>query len=236
MRYLDMTTNRFTIPIKPSMRQSLDVTVIILTSSHNSRIQSYGAISLMMVDAYHNILDTQVDAINSVYPKSDIIITSRSHSREIAFKKPKNVRLVEIHDDSPGEVSDLRIALNISISSTVIVVDGNMIFNADAIKSIKNKGSCTLVEDSTKNTGSLGVTTDGRRVEHIAYGIPNTWCHMTSFCGKELELLYKYCSKKSKSNLCLFECINNITANGGSFSYIKNQGYSRRIAGPKDVL
>lgn len=230
-----MIDNRFTVPIKPTIRQSLDVSIIILASGYNSRMRSYGCVSLMMVDKYHNVLDAQVNAINSIYPKSDIIITSNSDSRELAFKKPKNVRLIEVSEDA-GEMSELRLALNVSISSTVVVIDGNTIFDSNSLKNIRNRGSCTLVKDGDASHESLGVTTDCRKVEYIAYGIPNPWCRITVFTGRELDMLSKYCMKKNKSNLCLFECMNNITMNGGTFSYVSNQGYTRRISSPKDII
>lgn len=231
--------NRFTVPIKSKTNDSSNTTVLILASIPNDRMKTMPSVSLMMVDKQNNVIDIQVEAIRTVYPKSDIILVTGHDATQVIEHRPTCVRIVENQMyETRGENEELRLALNNSTTDNILIISGNCIFNANALQHLKNHASCTLIDKNNQiDKDSLGVISNNSRVENIAYGVMDKWCYITYLEAREVRIIKKFASAKNKANMCLFEAINYVTSHGGIINTVGQQnGYLRRITSSKDML
>ncbi len=231
--------NRFTVPIKSKSIDSSHVTAIILASIPNPRMKTMPSVSLLSVDKQHNVIDIQVESIRASYPKADIILVTGHDANQVISKKPDGVRIIEnqSYNDS-GENEEIRLALNNSITESILLINGNCIFDAACIQQMRNHGSCTLVDVKDQiDSDSLGVISNGNKVENIAYGIEKKWCYVSYIEGREYTLLKKFASLRNRGNMCAFESLNYIVSNGGTIYTIEQRaGYIRKISSSKDIL
>lgn len=231
--------NRFTVPIKSKSNDSANTTVIILASIPNDRMKTMPSVSLMMVDKQNHVIDIQVEAIRTVFPKSDIVLVTGHDATQVIEHRPTCVRIVENQMyESRGENEELRLGLNNSTTDNTLIISGNCIFNSNALQHLKNHASCTLIDKRQQiDKDSLGVISNNGRVENIAYGVMDKWCYITYLEARETKILRKFASAKNKSNMCFFEAINYVTSHGGVINTVGQQnGYLRRITSSKDMI
>lgn len=231
--------SRFTVPTRPKASDSANVTAIILASIANDRMKTMSPVSLMMVDKQNTVLDCQIDAIRTVYPKCEIILVVGHDAQQVIDKKPRNVRIIEnMSHDNAGEIEELRLAINNVTTDNVLLINGSCIFNANALQHLRGHSSCTLVDKKNQiDKDSLGVISNNGRVEHIAYGVQDKWCYISYLEGREHTILRKFVSVRNRGNLCLFEGINYVLTHSGLIYSIGQQdGYLRKITSGKDLL
>lgn len=231
--------NRFTVPTRPKVSNSANVTAIILASIANDRMKTMLPVSLMMVDKQNTVLDSQIDSIRTVYPKCEIILVVGHDAQQVIDKKPANVRIVEnTNYDSAGEIEELRLAINNVTTDNILLINGSCIFNAKALQHLRGHSSCTLVDKNNQiDKDSLGVISNNGRAENIAYGVQDKWCYISYLEAREHAILRKFISVRNRCNLCLFEGINYIlTHNGLIYSIGQQDGYLRKITSGKDLM
>jgi hypothetical protein len=230
--------NRFTVPTKPKLGDTSNITAVILSSIANDRMKTMPPVSLMMVDRQHTVLDVQIEAIRTVFPKCEIALVVGHDAQQVIDKKPNYVRVIEnVNHETLGEVEELRLAINNCVTDNIILISGNCIFNANALQHLRGHSSCTLVDKKNQiDKDSLGVISNGGRVENIAYGVQDKWCYITYLESREQTILRKFVSVRNRSNLCMFEGINYVLSNGGQIYAIGQQdGYLRRVTSGKDL-
>lgn len=231
--------NRFILPIKPALTDSSNISVVILGSIPNDRMKTMPAVSLMMVNKQQSVIELQYESISAAYPKSEIILVSGHDSQQVIDKRPKRIRIVENQlFQECGEIEELKLAVNNVTTDSILIIKGNTIFDSNAIKQLRNHGSCTMIDRKDQMTkDSLGVISNSSKLENIAYGIEDKWCYTTYLEGKEFSMLRKFVNMRAKSKMCLFEALNYIVSNGGLIYCVgQHEGYLRQILSPKDVL
>ncbi len=231
-------TNRFIVPIKPVSQDSSNITVVILASTPNPRMKTMPPVSLMTVDKQHNVLDLQVESIVAAYPQAQIVLVAGHDIGQVVDRRPKNVRIVENPlYEMTGEVDELRLGLNNVTTEHVIIIDGNVIFNAAAIKQLRGHGSCTLVDRSNQiDKDCLGVISNNSKIENIAFGVQDKWCYITYLQNKEFTILRRFINVRSRGKLCVFESLNYVTSHGGLIYAVgQSGGYLRKINTSKDL-
>ena len=230
--------NRFTVPIKPKGSDSSNTTALILASIANERMKTMPPVSMMLVDSQHTVLDCQIEAIKTIYPNCDIILIVGHESQRVIESRPKNVRIVENKlYDSAGEAEEIRLGINNCITDNILLVDGNCLFNADALQHLRGHGSCTLIDKNEQMAkDSLGVISHNSKVENIAYGVQDKWCYISYLESKEHNILKRFTAVKNRCNLCTFECLNYVLShNGQIYSVGQSNGFLRRIMSGKDL-
>lgn len=230
--------NRFQVPIKSKSFDSSTVTAIILGSIPNDRMKTMQPVSTMLVNSQQTVLDIQVEAIRTVFPKSEIVLVAGHDSQQVIDKKPKSVRIVENSSyETLGEVEELRLAINNVTTDNILIINGSCIFNSGALGHLRGHSSCTLVDKKNQiDRDSLGVISNNGKVENIAYGVQDKWCYITYLEQREQAILRKFVGIKNRGNLCMFESINYVLSHSGQIYAIGQQdGYLRRITSGKDL-
>lgn len=217
---------------------SSSYTIILYGSKPIDRMRSFGAKSFLQVTKLQTVIDLQIEAIRTVYPKSEVILVSGFDFDKSVKIKPTNVKIIEnSRFEETNEIEDIKIGVNASLNPNIIIISSDIIFNASALVQLKNRGSCVLLDSKKQfSPEDVGCTWNDTRVEMLAYGIPNQWCHIAQFSGKELELLKKFVNLKGKGSLVSYEAINYIVKNGGKICPVSQvSGHCRKVEKPEDI-
>ncbi len=208
---------RFTMPIK-NIASDNELAVIILGADVSPRKKSQGAKSLIPLSPKWNIVEMQLDAIKTIFPKADIILVTGFQSQQVISKKYP-VRIIEnpFYEET-SDVEQIRLALNATLNNKVLIVGGDLAFDAPSLMGVSNHGSNVLFNDARtldSDDPCIGVVHNNNVVENLVYCTPNKWLHTLYIEGKELEMLRKFVRNKERSKLLFFEAINYIVSSSG---------------------
>ena len=224
--------NRYITTTKNKQIDSGKYSILILASIPYEKM-SYGPpVSLYQINAAQKLIDVQLEAISTCFPKSDIFMIAGHGISQIIPYKPKNLRVIENQKfEETGEVEELRLGLNSIVTESVITISANMIFNDITLNQVKTGHSSILVSSKIEEDGSVGTIVNTKsRLTNMGFGIPNKWCYISHFTGKELDILLNFVNTRSKANLCMFEAINSvINRHGLIYTVEHNNGLLKRI-------
>lgn len=223
--------NRFITTTKAKPADTSIYSVCILASIPQERMLYSPPISLYPIDSYNTVLSYQYKTIRSVFPKSNIFLVVGHNAHQVIPKCPKDVHIIENQKYTEfGEAEEIKIAINATITESVILISGNMVFDDKTLAQIKTSHSSVLVDKRTEDDGAIGIIENNSKLENMAFGLSNKWCYISHFNGKELDILRNVCNTKTKSNLCNFEVINTvINRNGIIYTVQRGDGFIQRI-------
>lgn len=225
------------VPIISNKSDSSSITVLILGSIPCDRMRTVSSVSMLPINAQQNVLDIQLEAIKTVFPKCEIVMTVGHRKEEIIRKKPSYVRIVEnLNYESLAQNEDLRLGVNNITTKNTLIFPGNIIFDSSAIQQFKHNKSMTLFDKNNQfNDNSLSVIDNNGVLENITYGLPKKWTYMTFLVEKELSILRKIVNTKSKEKYCLHESINYVASRGTIYTCPQSNGNMRKITSIKDI-
>ncbi len=213
---------RFTQPIKGSLASENNMTVILLGADVEPRRKSYGPKSLLTLDNKYNVIEHQIDAVKNVFPKADIILVAGFQAQSVV-NKGYPIRIVENpFFEETSDVEQIRLGINASVSRKVLIVSGDLVFDAHSIHGIDTHGSCILYKECINDDESLGITQNRDVLEHITYKLPNKWLYNLYLEEKELICLKKFLKTKERSKLLFFEAVNYLVDSGSILKAIPN--------------
>lgn len=229
-----MDTKSFITPIK--RKKSSDLSVIILGSLNIHRSKTLGAMSML---PYRNepLIENQVRAIREVFPLSEISLVAGYQSTNVINNRPYGVRIIENQlYDSTGNAEEIRLALNSTLNNRVILVSGNVFFDAASLKQMNNHASCILVKEQGNERGDLGTMNNIGKLEIISYGLKNRWCQIALLEEEEIAIIRKFVSKKDKSRYLFHEVINHAVSHGGKINVVRSTvGDIKTLDSAKDL-
>lgn len=199
--------------IAPTRQINVDrdnITVIILAANIGYGMKSYGPKTLLNVNEKETLLEYQINLIRTVFPKADIILVVGFLADRIIRKCPPGIRIIEnqLYEQS-NEVTQLRLALNCTLTDNVLIIKDDIIFNAETLKEISKDKSC-IIYDSTGQIDSdnIGVTVVDGHATTFAFDVPNRWCHIAYLTVKDLKSIRSICNNREHSRLYFFEALN----------------------------
>ena len=193
--------NRFIAPTKKGGRQKPQFTsVIIPVAGVGYRMKSYGPKCLLRVNEKETIIEKIIHNVNTVFSKDEIIVCVGFEADKVMRKIPEYVRIVEnqLYQET-NTVESLRLAVNNSVSDSILIIHGDLVFNPKTIQAINRKESCVIVDSCARfKDDEIGVTVVDGKVTTFAYGLPNKWAQIAYLTGEELYMFRKECSDRNK--------------------------------------
>lgn len=197
--------------------------IIILADLIPAKMKSYGPTPLFKLPSGDYLIDIQLTALEKSYPNSNIILTVGYMAESVADKK-KDLRLVENQlFETTNHIESLRLALNNSTCQHVMIIHGDVLFDADSIDNITRSGSSILIDEKEclpKN--SIGVTVVDNRATVFSYAIKEKWTGIVFLKGKELKLFKQFCKDKIYNKRCSHEALNWVLEHEGSLDVYSN--------------
>lgn len=223
--------NRFITTTKTKPGDSDKYSIVLLASLPQERMVYGPPISLYPVQGYNCVLEMQYHVIRTVFPYGHIYIVVGHNASQIINRCPKDIHIIENQRyEEFGETEELKLAINATITDSVITIGGNMVFDEQILTQAKTIHSSVIIDSESTDDGAVGVINNHSRLENLAFGLPKKWCYISHLMGKELDAMKSFVNTKSKSNLCMFEAINAITSKRGIiYTVERNKGLLQRI-------
>jgi len=216
------------------------LTIIIPAASVGKRMKSLGPKALLTLNRGVTILESQLKKLWSEYPQAEIIVVTGFQGDKVRkqFRGTYPVRFVTnpFYEDTNVAYS-LQLALQAAISPRVLIVYGDLVFNASAIRTIATGPSAILVDSKEHfKTEEVGVQTHDGVVTNLSYGLNTKWGQMVYLIGRELRLFEISVFNTETEKWFGYEVLNNVINRGGVFSAIEPP-YMRivEVDTPKDL-
>lgn len=211
--------SRNTTPIKyPDTRR---ISIIIPAAGFGSRMKSYGPKSLIKIKNDLTIIENQLRYIYKYFYKPQVILVAGLDAGKVRESLSKrDVTVVEnLNWEHTNVVSSIGIGLDLAKHKHVLVIYGDLVFNAWTLKAPFGTYSMLLTDKyGLMKQEEVGCTVYKNTVLQMMYDLPNKWAQIGYFTGKELEMLKEICIENKYLNYFGFEAINMIIDKGGHFS------------------
>lgn len=206
--------------LSPIKRTSKDLTVVILGALSMYRNKGIGPMSLINVDG-QTLSYRQMVNVQSVYPSSEIFLTTGYYANNVINNRPQNLRIIENQlYKSSAHAEELRLVMNASITDNYLIMDGNVLPDPKSLLSMKNHGSCILVNN--EKSDCVGTSNDSGKLNILSYGLPNKWCKIALLQKSEVEIMKKFIYHRERCSYFLHEILNYIVNHKGNINVVKN--------------
>ena len=230
---------RFIAPTKrDENKRPKSLSTIIPVAGIGYRMKSYGPKCLLKVAENQTIISRLIYNINTVFSKEEIIVCVGFEADKVMQNLPENVRVVENQKyEETNTTESLRLSLNNSVSDSILIIHGDLVFNPATIQNFDRTRSSVVVDSTGQiRDDETGVTIVNGEATFFAYGLPCKWGQIAYFVGRELDLLKKICSDRNKSKMYTFEILNEIIQNGGQFRSVEPRNMKiYEVDGLKDL-
>lgn len=215
------TTNRRNI-VSPTVRpDNTRISVVIPAAGFGSRMKSHGPKSLVKIKNDLTIIENQLKYIYRYLNRPQIVLVAGFEAPKVkaALEHRRNVLVVDNPRwESTNVVKSIGIGLQHTIYPNILVIYGDLVFNAWTLKVPLGPSSMVLTDRyGLMKDEEVGCIVQNNMLENMMYSLPNKWAQIAYFTGKEQEMLKHECAKESHSSYFGFEIVNIIINSGGKF-------------------
>lgn len=214
-RNITCTKNRF-------KKNSEEMSIVIPAAGMGHRMKSYGPKALIAVNNNFTIIERQLHLLWSEYPKAEIFVVVGFEAEKIRkHLKEYPVRFINnpIHEQT-NVLYSIGLGVQATISSEVMIVYGDLIFNEHAIKNMRGSSRILIDENGLLRKNEVGVVVQNGKVTNFSFGLDVKWGQIAYLTGKELELFKSISVKNETSQWLGYEGMNYILENGGEIESI----------------
>ena len=205
------------------MKEKDPINVIIPAAGMGRRMKSYGPKSLIKI-GNSTIVKNQISLVRSYIPNANIILVCGFQAAVLMNATPNNI--IKVENEKYNETNVVRsIGMGlraINDCAKVLIMYGDLVFNAETIKSISFESSSIIIANKTMGQDEVGCIINKNSLQHLMYDLPNKWGQIAIFVDQELKLLQQMCWDHKNHGKFGFEIINNIIQQGGNFKCIEN--------------
>lgn len=214
------------------------VCCIFICAGHSRQIKSFGNRSMTILPNGQRLIDRQMQHVDTVFPNNTKIVISGYHSDRLLNYLPNNIVKIENeHYDSTNYSRSLGIALRATTSPNVVIVDGDTLFNEEALR-FNLDNSCVVIggTNTEEENDNVGCNIDRGCVEIMIYGLPNKWARISYFSNKDADLLRKLTWDRNNDRKYAFEIFNTMIESGSRIvPYINKKTYSIDVISQKSI-
>ena len=187
-------------------------------------MKSYGPKPLIKI-GNSTIIKNQIGLIQSYMPGAEIILVCGFKSVKLMNETPDHIIKVENERyEDTNVVKSIGMGLRAATKPTVLLIYGDLVFNAVALQSLILSESSLITKVDTMGEREVGcVINEYDILENIMYDLPHKWGQIAFFCRKELGLLQEMCWDSKNHKKFGFEIINSIIDKGGQFKCTDNK-------------
>jgi len=200
--------------------------IIIPAAGQGTRMISYGAKSLIKLTPDLTVIQNQLNIIAQKFRYYEIIMVVGFQAYRVMRDTPNDI--IKIENERYEETNVCRsigMGLRAATTNRVLIMYGDLVFNAATLDVKFNKGSSLIIDSSdTMTPNGVGCTIIDGLVENVLYELPNKWAQISFFVDKELEMLKQIVWNPDNERLYGFEAINQIITWGGKFRAVLPSG------------
>lgn len=213
--------------VAPSSIKDDALTIIIPAASVGKRMKSLGPKALLPLNRGVTILERQLTMLWAEYPQAEIIVVVGFQGDKVRkhFRGTLPVRFITnpFYEDT-NVAHSLQLAIQATISPRVLIVYGDLVFNASAVRTLATGPSAMLVDSKGHfKAEEVGVQTHEGVVTNLSYGLDTKWGQMVYLVDNELRLFETAVFNTETEKWLGYELLNNVVNRGGVFSAIEPQ-------------
>jgi choline kinase len=206
------------------------MTIIIPSAGQGRRMKTVGAKGLIELRHEETVLSRQIRILSKIYPGADIVVVVGFESEKMFRVIPKYVRVVEneLHSIT-NVVRSIDIGLKATTSDRVMVVYGDLVFNAATVTNLPLAESFVLIDKFRRNRTQIdeqevGVTVVDDYVTRFDYGLKTKWAQIFFATGRELSCLRRLAAERERRKCFGWELLNAMLDKNGSLRAIEPKG------------
>ena len=223
---------------KIKREETNDIGIVLLAYETGQKSKSHTSKYLLSTNNGESVLERQSKIISGVFSENSLYIATGSDCDKIASMVSKNVRIVENQNfQSTGAAEYIRLVINNSAESSLLIVDGSILFSEDVLLDLDFSKSFVLCSEESSEQQEIGATISEGCISQFSFGLQNKIYDMIFLKDHELNLAEKICKNRDKNKLLMFEVLNFVVNNGGSIhpQMPKRSGSVKKIESAKDV-
>ncbi|SVB54980.1 uncharacterized protein METZ01_LOCUS207834 [marine metagenome] len=187
------------------------------------RMKSYGPKALIPLYGDITLIERQLDILMDCYPSAEIFIVVGFQAEKIRYQlKDYPIRFIynPLHE-STNVLYSLGLAFQAVISTSAIIVYGDLIFNSNAVQNLR--GGSKIIADANGHLrdDEVGLTIQDKKAMTFAYGLKDKWAQIAYLTEKELSLFKEISINSDTSQWFGYEGLNHVIKQGGNFEVIK---------------
>lgn len=203
-------TTKIVRNVMPTRQQNTSIgntSIILLSTSTERECKKWGKDSLSL-----EILRLQLQILRSKYSTIEVIVvTNENFTNTPSLKKDFNIKVIpNIYLGNENELQDIKFGLAACLSSNVIIICGNMIFNAELIYNISRGESKILVDENQPQLrgDNVGVIKRDNNIINLAYDIKPKWGKIVYLQKDDKNILENILYTQNNVHRFLFEGLN----------------------------
>ncbi len=187
-----------------------DFAIVILAAGMGRNLKKYGNKSLFALPGHETIIARQIRMCRAAFGGVPITVVVGYEGDRIEKLYGDSVSVVENEFyEFTSTARSLLMGLRTFKHKNVLVLHGDLLFNADALKG-NYTGSFVLVDDAEciwNNEVGIGIVDD--HAQNLCYGLNPKWAQISFLLSDDCELIKFYCRKNAGHRKMFdFELIN----------------------------
>jgi hypothetical protein len=212
------------------------ISIILLCDSPGYRMKSYGPLPLINI-SNHKLIDLQIKAIQQSFTNFELIIClgfdAEKTCKYIRSKYSKlPIRIVENQlFNSSNSCESVRIALNNTLNSKVLICSGNLLFSNKIFSLIHYNKTCALIENDPCENLEIGINVDNNNeAQYFSFGACKIWSEILYLHDANIvETLRKIIVYPDNKNKFIFEALNDVLKSKHKITCINNKYPIKKI-------
>lgn len=203
------------------METNKEFSIIIPAAGIGKRMKSYGPKALIRIGD-SNVLDRQLTILQSLYPKSDIVIVAGFEDTKIKdfVNQWKNERIVGSRDIkvvTNKNYSQTNVAKSIGLATeycskdNYLIVYGDLVFNTDTLSEINWYRSGVLLDNQNQfDKLEVGVIIDDQtsQITKFCYDSEIKWSQICYLTKDDMNLFLELLDNGNRNRFFTFEIFN----------------------------
>lgn len=185
------------------------INIVIPVAGMGRRMKSYGPKALINLSQSVPLLCRQLNILQDVYPKANIVIVSGfAHDKIVKtideWKINKNLSSKDIVMVYNKDYERYNVARSIMLGlencqhDNTLIVYGDLIFNKETISNVEySKSGMLLANDKQFEKFEVGVSAQNNKIHNFAYSIKTKWSQIC-YLNKEHSNLFASIAKTDK--------------------------------------
>jgi len=211
------------------------ISIIIPIAGIGRRMRSYGPKALIELGGGTTVLQRQLDIIQEIYPKSEIILVSGFEHTKIEkfvsnWKHNRVLGSKDIVIVENKNYENENVARSISLASSycrydkILVIYGDLVFNKVTLAPQFYNTGLLIDTNNDFNKFEVGSIINKNIINNMEYGLPNKWAHIGYFDRDTLYEFSDICySNERYAKHYAFEIFNIMINNGKKFEAYYNE-------------
>lgn len=201
-----------------------NLSIIIPAAGAGRRMKSHGPKPLIELPAsgspgrgHETVIGRQIRVLREVFPGAEIVVVVGHEAERVIRSLPAGVKVVEneLYADT-NVIRSVGMGLRVASHGSVLVVYGDLVFNAQAVGWASRCGSAVLADSrGLIDRDEVGLTAVDGKVTHFSYGLLTKWAQVAYLTGRELEIFRKIAWNTDRRRSLGFEALNELIEGGG---------------------